>query len=115
MSFAGEPNPAEQALSPTLGILPLKDRVLLPWSAMKLVLTHPRDVALVDHALSSGNVASGTLLVGVAVGTYSSIYVAAPLTELIDRRVFGTSIKRKKRRVRRKKKDASPSSEVPAV
>ena len=56
-----------------------------------------------------------TLLVGVAVGTYSSIYVAAPLTELIDRRVFGTSIKRKKRRVRRKKKDASPSSEVPAV
>lgn len=65
MSFAGEPNPAEQALSPTLGILPLKDRVLLPWSAMKLVLTHPRDVALVDHALSSGNVASGTLLVGV--------------------------------------------------
>lgn len=65
MTFAGEPHPAEQALSPTLGILPLKDRVLLPWSAMKLVLTHPRDVALVDHALASGNVASGTLFVGV--------------------------------------------------
>ena len=40
MRFTGEPNPAEQALSPTLGILPLKDRVLLPSSAMKLVLTH---------------------------------------------------------------------------
>ena len=65
MSFAGEPNPAEQALSPTLGILPLKDRVLLPSSAMKLVLTHPRDVALVDHVLASGNVAAGTTFVGV--------------------------------------------------
>ena len=65
MSFLGEPNPVEQALSPTLGILPLKDRVLLPSSAMKLVLTHPRDVALVDSALASGNVASGTLFVGV--------------------------------------------------
>jgi preprotein translocase subunit SecF len=28
------------------------------------------------------------LLVGIAVGTYSSIYVAAPLTEYIDRRFF---------------------------
>lgn len=65
MRFAGEPNPAEQALSPTLGILPLKDRVLLPSSAMKLVLTHPRDVALVDHVLASGNVAAGTTFVGV--------------------------------------------------
>ena len=65
MSFAGEANPAEPTLSPTLGILPLKDRVLLPSSAMKLVLTHPRDVALVDHALASGNVAAGTLFVGV--------------------------------------------------
>ena len=65
MRFTGEPNPAEQALSPTLGILPLKDRVLLPSSAMKLVLTHPRDVALVDHVLASGNVAAGTTFVGV--------------------------------------------------
>ena len=65
MSFLGEPNPVEQALSPNLGILPLKDRVLLPSSAMKLVLTHTRDVALVDSALASGNVASGTLFVGV--------------------------------------------------
>jgi preprotein translocase subunit SecF len=52
-----------------------------------------------------------TLLVGVAVGTYSSIYVAAPLTEVIDRRIFGRSIKRKKRRVRRKKDEGA----VPAV
>jgi preprotein translocase subunit SecF len=29
------------------------------------------------------------LLVGIIVGTYSSIYVAAPLTEWIDRRFFG--------------------------
>lgn len=29
------------------------------------------------------------LLVGIVVGTYSSIYVAAPLTEWIDRRFFG--------------------------
>ena len=47
-----------------------------------------------------------TLLVGVVVGTYSSIYVAAPLTELIDRKVFGKAIKKKKRRLRRKKKTA---------
>jgi preprotein translocase subunit SecF len=32
------------------------------------------------------------LLVGIIVGTYSSIYVAAPLTEWIDRRFFGASV-----------------------
>jgi preprotein translocase subunit SecF len=38
-----------------------------------------------------------TLVVGILVGTYSSIYVAAPLTEWIDRRFFGASgYKRKK-------------------
>jgi preprotein translocase subunit SecF len=38
-----------------------------------------------------------TLVVGIAVGTYSSIYVAAPVTEWIDRRFFGAStFKRKK-------------------
>ncbi|TKD05073.1 protein translocase subunit SecF [Polyangium fumosum] len=31
------------------------------------------------------------LLVGIAVGTYSSIYIAAPLTEWIDKRFFGGS------------------------
>lgn len=50
-----------------------------------------------------------TLLVGVVVGTYSSIYVAAPLTELIDRKVFGRVQKKTKRRVRRKKKDGAPT------
>ncbi|MEM1033458.1 MAG: protein translocase subunit SecF [Myxococcota bacterium] len=47
-----------------------------------------------------------TLLVGVIVGTYSSIYVAAPLTEIIDRKVFGTAVK-KKRRIKRRKKGAA--------
>ena len=52
-----------------------------------------------------------TLLIGVVVGTYSSIYVAAPLTELIDRKVFG-KIKKKKRRMKRKK--GAPTSKKPA-
>jgi preprotein translocase subunit SecF len=37
-----------------------------------------------------------TLLVGIAVGTYSSIYIAAPITEWIDHRFFhGSASKRK--------------------
>jgi preprotein translocase subunit SecF len=36
------------------------------------------------------------LLVGIIVGTYSSIYVAAPITEWIDRRFFGSSAEKKK-------------------
>jgi preprotein translocase subunit SecF len=36
------------------------------------------------------------LLVGVGVGTYSSIYVAAPITEWADRRFFGASADNKK-------------------
>ena len=36
------------------------------------------------------------LLVGIAVGTYSSIYVAAPLTEWIDVRFFGGGVTRRK-------------------
>jgi preprotein translocase subunit SecF len=36
------------------------------------------------------------LLVGIAVGTYSSIYVAAPITEWADRRFFGGSADQKK-------------------
>ncbi len=36
------------------------------------------------------------LLIGIIVGTYSSIYVAAPLTEWIDRRFFGASADQKK-------------------
>src|SRR5690606_24254230 len=31
------------------------------------------------------------LLVGILVGTYSSIYMAAPLTEYIDRKFFGAT------------------------
>ncbi len=50
-----------------------------------------------------------TLLVGVVVGTYSSIYIAAPLTELIDRKVFGTAVK-KKRRVKRRRKGAAEAA-----
>ena len=29
------------------------------------------------------------MFLGTVVGTYSSIYIASPLTEMIDRRVFG--------------------------
>ncbi len=36
------------------------------------------------------------LLVGIVVGTYSSIYVAAPFTEWIDRRFFGSQTTQKK-------------------
>jgi len=50
-----------------------------------------------------------TLLIGVLVGTYSSIYIAAPVTEWIDRRFFASRIK-KRRRVRRKKKAGGPPS-----
>lgn len=52
-----------------------------------------------------------TLIVGVIVGTYSSIYIAAPLTELIDRRLFVRKTK-KKRRVRRRKKKTASSATV---
>ncbi len=55
-----------------------------------------------------------TLLVGVIVGTYSSIYIASPLTELIDRYVFSKAVKKKKRRVRRKKKKGPGSQRAPA-
>lgn len=43
-----------------------------------------------------------TLLVGVVVGTYSSIYVASPVTEWIDRRFFSKSVQKKSRRGRGK-------------
>ena len=55
---------AEPTLPPTLAILPLRDRVLLPSSAMKLELTNPRSVALVDGILSSGT-PPGALHIGV--------------------------------------------------
>jgi preprotein translocase subunit SecF len=41
------------------------------------------------------------LFAGVIAGTYSSIFVAAPLTEWIDRRFFGSSATKVKRKVRR--------------
>jgi preprotein translocase subunit SecF len=44
-----------------------------------------------------------TLLVGVVVGTYSSIYLAAPVTEWIDRRFFGAKVATANRKVRRKR------------
>jgi preprotein translocase subunit SecF len=47
-----------------------------------------------------------TLVVGIVVGTYSSIYVAAPLTEWIDRRFFAASAGKRKKitRVRAQKR-----------
>jgi preprotein translocase subunit SecF len=46
------------------------------------------------------------LLVGIGVGTYSSIYIAAPITEWIDKRFFGSSAAKRKpvSRVRAEKK-----------
>lgn len=43
-----------------------------------------------------------TLLVGIIVGTYSSIYVAAPLTEWIDRQFFGASADQRKKLSRKR-------------
>ena len=59
------------------------------------------------------------MLVGIAVGTYSSIYVAAPLTEYLDRRFFaklgGNKATKKKRVVRRGDKPTSgPAREAGA-
>ena len=65
MSFAGEVDGSEPALPSTLAILPLKDRVLLPSSATKLVLTSRRSLALVDHLLSSSSAGPGNMFVGV--------------------------------------------------
>ena len=52
------------------------------------------------------------MLVGIAVGTYSSIYVAAPLTEYLDRKFFARlgGTKPKKRRVTRGGGKPSPTS-----
>ncbi len=44
-----------------------------------------------------------TFLVGVVVGTYSSIYVAAPITEWIDRRFFGAQTAAPRKKVTRTK------------
>ena len=44
------------------------------------------------------------LLVGIAVGTYSSIYIAAPITEWIDHRFFHGSAAQKKELVRSRAK-----------
>ncbi|MFO0548253.1 MAG: protein translocase subunit SecF [Polyangiaceae bacterium] len=46
------------------------------------------------------------MLVGIAVGTYSSIYIAAPFTEWIDRRFFGSKavVKAKLPRTRAQRK-----------
>ena len=55
----------EPVLPPTLSILPLRGRILLPSSAISLVLTSRRSLALVDHLLSSSNVMPANLYVGV--------------------------------------------------
>lgn len=50
-----------------------------------------------------------TLVVGIVVGTYSSIYIAAPLTEWIDRRFFGSEASKRKKVTRtriQKREDA---------
>ncbi|MFI5298523.1 MAG: protein translocase subunit SecF [Polyangiales bacterium] len=41
------------------------------------------------------------LFVGVIAGTYSSIFVAAPFTEWVDRKFFGSSAVKQKRKIKR--------------
>lgn len=41
------------------------------------------------------------LLMGILVGTYSSIYVAAPITEWVDRRFFGAKVSTSRRKIQR--------------
>lgn len=36
------------------------------------------------------------MIIGIVMGTYSSIYVAAPFTEIVDRRLFGSKISMRK-------------------
>jgi len=56
--------------------------------------------ALKDFALA--------LFVGVIAGTYSSIFVAAPMTEWIDRRFFGGSATQKKKKKSGRKAGTGP-------
>ena len=66
--MSGAEHVQDQELPHTLSILPLKNRILLPSSAMKLLLTSPRSVALVDAILSSTSARGGnhnSLYVGV--------------------------------------------------
>ena len=66
--MSGAEHVQDQELPSTLSILPLKNRILLPSSAMKLLLTSPRSVALVDAILSSTSARGGnhhSLYVGV--------------------------------------------------
>jgi preprotein translocase subunit SecF len=56
--------------------------------------------ALKDFALA--------LFVGVIAGTYSSIFVAAPMTEWIDRRFFGATATAKKKKKTGKKSGSGP-------
>ena len=53
-----------------------------------------------------------TLLVGFAAGVYSTIYIASPVTEWIDRRVFGRALGRRKRRMRKPKSADAPTGAV---
>jgi preprotein translocase subunit SecF len=56
--------------------------------------------ALKDFALA--------LFVGVVAGTYSSIFVAAPMTEWIDRKFFGATATQKKKKKTGKKSGTGP-------
>ena len=61
MSSREQVDAEPRGLPSTLSILPLKDRILLPSSAMKLVLTTPSALALVDDILGAAYVKPGTL------------------------------------------------------
>lgn len=51
------------------------------------------------------------LLVGIVVGTYSSIYIAAPFTEWVDRRFFGATAGQRKKPARpaRQRAETTPA------
>jgi preprotein translocase subunit SecF len=51
------------------------------------------------------------LLIGIGVGTYSSIYIAAPFTEWIDKRFFGGTMSRG-RQITRTKAPKRPKAVV---
>ncbi|HPB96656.1 MAG TPA: protein translocase subunit SecF, partial [Polyangiaceae bacterium] len=47
------------------------------------------------------------LFLGIIVGTYSSIYIASPLTEVIDRRIFGGAKSSPGQKSRPRKREAA--------
>lgn len=56
-----------------------------------------------------------TLIAGIIVGTYSSIYIAAPFTEWVDRRFYAGKALRKTRKITGRKTEQPGAGAVPAA